>query len=65
MRLRSSCFSFAVSKAGLQDFAVLRHVGVMCNDRVDLKEAMVSPTLCPRIALVILTSRMSLRLQMA
>ena len=47
MRLRSSCFSFAVSKAGLQDFTVLRHVGVMCNDRVDLKEAMVSPTLCP------------------
>ena len=36
-RLCSSCFSFAASKAGLQDFAVLRHVGVMCSDNIDLR----------------------------
>ena len=36
MRLRFSCFSLAVSKAGLQDYAVLRRVGMMCSHKTDL-----------------------------
>ena len=48
MPLRSSCISFTVSRAGLQDFAVLRHVGVMCSNRIDLtRRWSVQPPLPP------------------
>ena len=49
MRLLSSCFSFAESKAGLQDFAVLQHVGVMCSDKIELTRRWSAQHSAPRI----------------